>query len=343
MKISKKIDLNLIQCRLTLKDAIKRLSLIKIKTLIVLDNQTFFGTLTDGDIRRALLRNLNLKTPLKHVTNKKSIVTKQTIYDLKIDKLFKKRKIDVLPVIGKLKKFIGYHVYKGKKFINPIDFVIMAGGFGKRLLPYTIKTPKPLIKIKNKPMIEYIVLKAKKENFNSIQIITYYKSEQIKNFIKKKFKDVKVIKEKKPLGTIGGVKNLKINKSRNEHTIITNCDIFTSVSYSSIFNFHLNSNADLTVVTEMKKIQSPFGNIKLKNKKVAKFEEKPEHMSNIVVGIYIIRNSVLGILSKDKKKDMPEFINLLIKKKKKVVPYPITEKWIDIGTKTNLQNAKRFF
>ena len=142
-----------------------------------------------------------------------------------------------------------------------------------------------------------------------------------------------MFKETYPMGTIGGIKKLKLSKKFNNHTLITNCDIFTSTSYNAVVNFHKSSNADMTVVTEMKKIQSPFGNIKLSNKKVTKFEEKPEHINNVVIGIYIFRNSVLKYLSNSKKLDMPNFINLLLKKRKKIVPFPIVEKWIDIGNK----------
>ena len=99
----------------------------------------------------------------------------------------------------------------------------------------------------------------------------------------------------------------------------------------------------MTVVTEMRKVQSPFGNIRLMNKKVTKFEEKPEYINNIVVGIYIVKNSVFKYLKNNKKIDIPDFINLLIKKKKRIIPYPIVEKWIDIGTRKNLDDAKRYF
>ena len=132
----------------------------------------------------------------------------------------------------------------------------------------------------------------------------------------KKYPFAKVIKENYPMGTIAGIKNLKLNDNYNAHTLITNCDIFTHTSYRSIINFHKSSNADMTVVTEMKRIQSPFGNIKLSNKKVTKFEEKPEHINNVVIGIYIFKNSVLKYLKDYKKLDMPNFINLLIKKEK---------------------------
>lgn len=334
---------NLIQSCVSLKDVIKRLQNVKIKTLIVLNKKKFVGTITDGDLRRALLNNLKFSGTANDIANKKSIFTKDEIYTDRLEKIFKDKKIDILPIINSKNLYVGYHILKSEAKSLSCDFVIMAGGFGKRLMPLTNKIPKPLIKINKKPMIEHIISKAKKDKFKNINVITHYKSHLIEQFVKQKYFDVKVFKERYPMGTIGGIKKLKLNEKFNNHTLITNCDIFTSISYSDIVNFHKSSKADMTVVTEMKKIQSPFGNIKLSNKKVTKFEEKPEHINNVVIGIYIFRNSVLKYLKKSKKLDMPNFINLLLEKRKKIVPFPIIEKWIDIGNKKNLKEATKYF
>ncbi len=334
---------NLIQNSFSLKDVVKRLQKVKIKTLIVLNKKYFLGTITDGDLRRAILNDIQLSAKAEDIANKKSIFTKETDYSEKLEKIFKKKKIDILPIINSKRLYIGYHVLEKKLKNELCDFVIMAGGFGKRLMPLTKKIPKPLIKIKSKPMIEYIIQKAQKEKFKNIKIITHYKSEQIEHFVKNKFSSVKVYKEIYPMGTIGGIKKLNLNMNSSNNTLITNCDIFTSSSYNSILNFHKSSKADMTVVTEMKKIQSPFGNIKLNKKKVTKFEEKPEHINNVVIGIYIFKNSVLKYLKNYRKLDLPNFINLLIKKNKKIVPYPIVEKWVDIGNKSNLREAIKYF
>ncbi len=334
---------NLIQKNSSIKDVVKRLQKVKIKTLIVLNKKYFLGTITDGDLRRAILNDFKLSAKAEDIANKKSIFTKETDYSEKLEKIFKEKKIDILPIVNSKLLYIGYHILEKKLKNELCDFVIMAGGFGKRLMPLTKKTPKPLIKIKKKPMIEHIIQKAQKEKFSNIKIITHYKSEQIKHFIKKKFPSVKVYKEIYPMGTIGGIKKLNLNISSSNNTLITNCDIFTNSSYSSILNFHKSSNADMTVVTEMKKIQSPFGNIKLSKKKVTKFEEKPELINNVVIGIYIFKNSVLKYIKNYRKLDLPNYINLLIKKNKKIVPYPIVEKWVDIGNKTNLREAIKYF
>ena len=338
-----KVKKNIIYNDLTLLNALQILQKVKNKTLVIVNkNLKFLGTLTDGDIRRALLRKVKITDLVQGIINHKSIITYDKKYSATVDKKFRKFKISLLPIIDKDKKYVGFHEFKKNK-ISQNQFVIMAGGFGRRLGSITKKIPKALVKVKQKPLLEHILAKAIKENFEHIKIITYYKSELIKKFlISKSYKNVKIYKEKRLMGTIGGIKNIATD-SNNLNYLITNCDILTHVSYKSILNFHISSNADLTVATQMKIVKSQFGNVHVDKRNITKFEEKPEHMENIVIGIYVLKKSTVELLKKIKKNkiDMPDFINFLIKKKKKIVPFPFVEKWFDIGNIKNLNDAKK--
>jgi dTDP-glucose pyrophosphorylase len=335
---------NIIYNNLSLIDALQKLQKVKNKTLIIIKkNYKFLGTLTDGDIRRALLRKIKITDTVQSIINHKSITTYDKKYSESVDKKFRKFKISLLPIVGKNKKYLGFHEFKKDKISQSL-FIIMAGGFGKRLGPITKKIPKALVKIKEKPLLEHIISKAKKENFQDIKIITYYKSELIKKFlISKSYKNVKIYKEKRLMGTIGGIKNIVTNSYNNLNYLVTNCDVLTRVSYKSILNFHISSNADLTVATQMRIVKSQFGNVHVDKRNITKFEEKPEHIENIVIGIYVLKKSTVQLLKKFKKDkiDMPDFINFLIRKKKKVVPFPFVEKWFDIGNIKNLNDAKK--
>jgi len=339
-----KIRKNIIYNNFSLFDALQRLQKVKNKTLIIIKkNSKFLGTLTDGDIRRALLRKIKITDPVHKIINNKSIITYNKKYTESVNKKFLKFKISLLPIIDKNNKYVDFHEFKKDK-INHSQFIIMAGGFGRRLGSITKKIPKALVKVKQKPLLEHIISKAKKEGFDDIKIITYHKSELIKKFlISKSYKNVKIYKEKHLMGTVGGMKNIATNSNDNSNYLITNCDILTRVSYKSILNFHTSSNADLTVATQMKIVKSQFGNVHVDKKNITKFEEKPEHMENIVIGIYVLKKSALELLKKisQKKIDMPDFINFLIKKKKKIVPFPFVEKWFDIGNVKNLNYAKK--
>jgi dTDP-glucose pyrophosphorylase len=339
-----KIRKNIIYNNFSLFDALQRLQKVKNKTLIIIKkNLKFLGTLTDGDIRRALLRKIKITDPVHKIINNKSIITYDKKYTKSVNKKFLKFKISLLPIIDRNNKYVDFHEFKKDK-INHSQFIIMAGGFGRRLGSITKKIPKALVKVKQKPLLEHIISKAKKEGFDDIKIITYYKSELIKKFLtSKSYKNVKIYKERHLMGTVGGIKNIPTNSNNNSNYLIINCDILTRVSYKSILNFHTSSNADLTVATQMKIVKSQFGNVHVDKKNITKFEEKPEHMENIVIGIYVLKKSAVELLKKINKKkiDMPDFINFLIKKKKKIIPFPFVEKWFDIGTIKNLNYAKK--
>lgn len=335
---------NVIYNYLSLLEAIKRLQKVKNKTLIIVTkNLRFLGTITDGDIRRALLRKIKITDPIKKILNKGAIITHEKKYTEKVIKKFLKFGVSILPIVDKNNKYIDFHEFKKDK-INKDCFIIMAGGLGKRLGKITKSIPKALVKVKKKPLIDHIVSKAKKEGFNNIKVITYYKSELIKNFlISRSYKNIKIYKEKYMMGTIGGLRKVLPDSNVYSNYLITNCDVLTRESYKSIINFHISTNADLTVATQMKIVRSQFGNVFIKKKNITKFEEKPEHIENIVIGIYVFKKSSLQLLKKLKKTkvDMPDFINYLIKKNKKIISFPLIEKWFDIGTIKNLNDARK--
>jgi dTDP-glucose pyrophosphorylase len=313
---------NIIHSNFTLFQALERLQKIKNKTLIIINkNLKFISTLTDGDIRRALLKKIKITDSVQKIVNRKSITTNETNYNDYVNEKFLKYKIALLPIVNNNGKYLGFHEFNKNK-INKSEFIIIAGGFGKRLNPITKKIPKALVKIKNRALLDYIILKAKKEGFSNIKIITYHKSGLIKKFIKlKAYNNIKIYRENRPMGTIGGIRNINLDSNKNLNFLITNCDILTNVSYKSILDFHITSNADLTVATQIKIIKSEFGNVYMDKKNIIKFEEKPERIENIVIGIYVLKDSIIKLLKsfkKNEKIDMPDFINLLIKKKRKL-------------------------
>ena len=166
-----KLKKNIIYNNLSLFDALQRLQKVNNKTLIIVTkNLKFLGTLTDGDIRRALLRKIKIIDPVQSIINHKSITTYDKKYSESVDEKFQKFKISLLPIIDQDKKYLGFHEFKKDK-ISENQFIIMAGGFGRRLGSITKKIPKALVKVKQKPLLEHILLKAKKENFYQVQFL----------------------------------------------------------------------------------------------------------------------------------------------------------------------------
>ena len=328
-----------------IRDAINRLNSSSLQIVLVVNkNNKFVGTITDGDLRRGMFSGLNLNDNITKIINKKStFVNPDLSYeDAKI--LMKANSIRHIPIIDKSKKIVGLHLLSDISNISiPNTFVIMAGGLGKRLRPFTKNTPKPMLKIGNKPILEHIILKAKSNGFKNFIISVHYLHQKITNYFQdgKKFNvKIKYIYEKIPKGTAAGLKKLKIKNK--DPILVTNGDVISNVDYARIIEYHKNNKSDATVVIRNITQKNHYGVVKLKNTKVIGFEEKQSFIININTGIYVLNNNLLRLLNNEHE-DMPNFLEKLRKKNKKVIAYPIYESWVDIGTKLNFQNIKKKF
>ena len=210
----------------------------------------------------------------------------------------------------------------------------MAGGKGKRLLPLTKKIPKAMVKVFGKPMLEHIIINAKKCGFRNFIISINYIGKKIKNYFKSGSKlDIKInyIEEKKPLGTAGSLYHLK--KNENQTVLVSNCDIISDADYGDIIDYHRSNKALATMVVRRYENRNPYGVISTKGNRFLAYDEKPFSQENINAGIYVFESKVFKFLKKDKYFDMTELFIYLEKKKKKVIVYPIYENWQDFGQK----------
>lgn len=325
----------------TISEAIKSLNESGLNIILVLDEKNkYIGTVTDGDIRRSLVNNFNLKKKISQITNKNSKFligrnSRETIINFML-----KHKIQRLPILSHKRfpiKLIQIEDFI-KNIKNDYPFVIMAGGKGKRMMPLTKKIPKPMLKINNKPIIEFIIEKAKKEGFKNFYISVNYLRDKIINHLndgKKLNINIKYLKERSALGTVGSLSMLP--KSISEPILLTNGDIITDLNYKNLINFHIKNKADLTVSMGLQQYENPFGIINSKGTKLISLIEKPITYNYVNAGIYVLNSNLVNYISKTKKMDIPEFLKTLSKKKKKICVYPILEKWIDIGDKNKLK------
>ena len=325
-------------------NAIKKLEKTGFQIVLVVNKKNeLLGTLTDGDIRSGILKGFSLKIPVLKLTNKKPVTVKENTPKDIIDNLMTKNSIFQIPVV-KNKKVIGLHLKKEKNYqdnyINNYLFV-MAGGKGKRLMPLTKNTPKPLLEYNKRPLIKNILIKARNEGFTNIAISINYLGNKIKRKLKegKKFDlQIQYIEEKKVLGTAGALSFLK-NKIIKP-IIVTNCDIITDLKYNHLLNYHKKKKADITVVVKEYQTKSAFGEVEIKNQKIKNIIEKPISLTYINAGIYVLSPSIMKYLKKNEKIDMNEFIDKMIMKNKKITPYPMTEKWADVSEILKIQNKK---
>lgn len=326
----------------TIAQAIKLLNISANKCLCVLsDNDKFLGTISDGDIRKHIIKNNDLSKKIRYIYNKKSyVLSSKNSPPKNLLNLFLKYKYDLIPVVDKNKNLIDIITKEECLSVNPknyksTDVVIMAGGKGVRLLPFTKSTPKPLLEINGENMIARLINKFYNQNYNNFIISVNYKKNLIKSFINKYKKlnsiNVNFLEEKKPLGTIGSL-SLINKKNLSNPFIITNSDTILRQNFDNLLNTHVTKKNDFTIIVAKKLINIPFGNIKFHNTLVNEIEEKPKIDLNLNVGFYIASHNVLSVFKKNQKMDANHFINLLIKNKFKVgVHFIEYEEWTEIG------------
>ena len=318
----------------TIKDALNNLvNSSKRICLVVNKKNNFIGTITDGDIRRALLKNFKLSSPITKIINKKPL--RSSISDNLNSIKAKMIKGDIwqTPIINK-KKIIGLLILTDEhqnKIYNTI-FYIPAGGFGKRMGALTHEIPKPMLIIKGKPIIQHIIENAKLAGFKDFVISLHYKSSIIKKFAKDKNffgVNIKFINEKKPLGTCGSLaKTLKLSY---KEVVVHNGDIIGDINYQDLLNFHYNMRNKITVVKSSLEYLNPFGVIKINKKNLlTELKEKPIYKFNILSGIYILNKSVLRTIKQNTFTSMTDFLSKNLRKKISV--YHLKKQWNDIGS-----------
>jgi dTDP-glucose pyrophosphorylase/predicted transcriptional regulator len=314
----------------------------KYKIALVIQDKKLIGTITNGDIRRNLLRGLDLDDPVKIIANKKPVVIIKKTNISKIEKIMREKKILSIPHINRFGNILGLYNKKIKKNLkNATDVIIMAGGKGKRLWPLTKNCPKPMLKISGKPMLEKLIVKTRSYGYRNFIISLNYLPEVIKSFFKngKKWNiNILYIKEKKPLGT-AGVLSLLDNKI-SENFVLMNCDVVTSLNIHDLEQYHIKNNAFITIGAHIKKLEIQYGILKTNGINLKSFHEKPVLNHNINAGIYVFNKMILKILEKNNYYDIPEVIKIAMKRKKKVIVYPIYETWKDIGLFQEFKNIR---
>lgn len=327
----------------TIKEALKKLQLSSMKALIVIDNKNkLLGILNDANIRRALLAGANINSKIeKFYIRKKDTYF---VYDGEYNfNLTKKKLIHnsffIVPVVDSKNNLIDFISFKHKdkknNFFHKFQIVIMAGGEGLRMKPFTNILPKPLIPINEKSVLEHIIENFLDQSINKFYISINFKSEIIKAFIQelnRKLKiDIKVIKENIPLGTCGSLKLLE-SKVKGDF-FVSNCDTLLNINFNEAMKFHKKNKNCLTIIGCKKKFQIPFGVLKIdKNNNLNDMSEKPVKKFFANTGLYIFNSRILKKIKKNKKTDINEIIELLKKNRQKIGIFKIDEgKWNDVG------------
>lgn len=335
-----------------ISECIKLLNKNFYKCLFVLDkNRKVVGSITDGDLRRGLLKGFNLDDFIKNIYRKNFINYENKNIDVKkVKQIFNndETNIDLIPILSKQKKFIRFLTKHGKNnkknFLKDLAVCIMAGGLGTRLKPYSLVIPKPLFPIKGQTLIEMIMDSFLEYGLKNINISIGYKKDLIKAYLSKlkKYK-INYLEENSSLGTAGPLYKLKRQVKKN--IIVTNCDNPAKINYYSFYDYHLNEKNDLTIATISKDYQIPYGVCEIDKNTglLIRLSEKPKYFMHINTGIYIINAKCLKLLKKEKKMDMDSLINMLSSKGYKIGTYPLDNDWYDAGTYQNFKELENKF
>ncbi len=322
----------------SIKEALNLIHKNSHRCLAVVDKKRkLLGTLSDGDIRSAFLKNRKLDDKILNIYNRKAKFISGTINNIdENQKLSLLRKFDIIPIINK-KKIVVDIIFprkeNQKKTKISVPVIIMAGGKGTRMHPITKILPKPLIPLKDKPIISHIIESFSESGIKKFIVSINYKSEIIKAYFKENKDDLEIsfLEEKIPLGTIGPLSLLK-NKTF-ENFFVINCDTIMKIDYNDFFNFHKKNKNQVTIVASAKDFKIPYGVCNIDKKgNLKKINEKPTYNFLASSGIYLINSKTLKYIPKNKKFDFNDFIRILMKKKIKVGIYPIDDSlWLDVG------------
>lgn len=332
---------------LTIKGALEFQQKNSIKCLVVVDKKNrLIGTLSDGDIRKAILKNKNLNNKIDDFVNRNPYFCYENDYKTeKLKRILIKDNFPFIPILNKSKKLISIFdlntlSWKSTQHKINAPVVIMAGGKGTRLQPSTHILPKPLIPLKGKAIIEHIIDNFSESGINNFFLSLNYKSILIKTFfseLQHNYK-IKYLIEKKPLGTAGGLKLLQ--KENYENFIVINCDTIIKINFNKFFDFHKSNKNDISIIGSLNKIEIPYGVCEFdKYQKLIRINEKPKinYISN--TGCYLINKKILKLIPKNQFFDFTNLIEKAIKKKYKVSVYPVNKnEWIDAGTLDNINN-----
>lgn len=315
----------------TIREAMKKMDEGGQGFLAIADEDNIIGVITDGDFRRGIIRNLDIESEVSTIMNAKFIFVEAGYHQQEVDRIFSTTKIRHLPVLlgSKLISVI-FKVERDKENASSafphIPVVIMAGGKGSRLEPFTRILPKPLIPIGDQPVIELIMGEFAKHGMNSFYISINHKGSMIKAYFDGSLcnYNIKYINEEQPLGTAGSLKLMK--EILTETFFLTNCDIMIYSDYRKIYEFHKEKNYDLTVVVSMQRHTVPYGVCKTQNEiDLLEIMEKPQYAFMVNTGMYLLEPHLIELIPENALYNITDLIDQLLKLNFKVGCYTVPE------------------
>ena len=326
------------------RDAIRCLDDSALRIVLVVDEaETLVGTITDGDIRRGLLRGLDLDSSIETIINADPIVVTGDFDRRLVVQLMRANRIQQVPIVDEDRRVQGLHVFD--ELTSPRarenTIVIMAGGLGSRLRPHTEDCPKPLLDVAGKPILERIIEHASTQGFQKFVIAVHYLGHMIEEY----FGDgsgfgvnIEYLREQTPLGTAGALALLE--RTSSAPLIVSNGDVLTDIRFDDLLDFHQRHGSRATMAVRLHEWQHPFGGVRLVGLHSVGFEEKPVAQSHINAGVYALEPEVIGLMNHGQVYDMPALFELARSSGLSTLAYPMHEPWLDLGRPEDLEKVR---
>lgn len=338
------VDKHTIRNDETIRSALIRLDKLAVDAILFVVDElgTLLGSLTDGDLRRGFIKGLGFDDSIMLFVQPNPAYITENDYSQNLIDEYKKKNFKIIPIIDEKKKIVDILNFRINRTLLPANAVIMAGGKGQRLLPLTENTPKPLLKIGEKPIIEYNIDRLIQHGIKHITLSVNYLANQLIDYFKDgKDKDILIdyIKEEKPLGTIGSV--LLKEDFEHDDIFIMNSDLLTNIDFIDFYKTYINSRADMAVAAISYKVNVPYGVLETsKDNQVVSLKEKPSYTYFSNAGIYILKKRILEMIPKDSFFDITDLMQKVMEMNYKLVTYPINGYWLDIGKHEDYKKAQ---
>lgn len=342
--------MNLVEKHIIYLDQSVRDALIKLdeiapsSILFVVDKEkALLGSLTDGDLRRGFIKGLGFDNELLDFVQASPISIQHNQYDLNQLEKFRKDLLKIIPIVDDQSRIVDILDFSLRKTLIPADAILMAGGEGKRLRPLTENTPKPLLVVGEKPIIEYNIDRLINVGIKTINLSINYLGEQLVDYFKDgsaKGIEIKYVKEDKPLGTIGSV--LLVENFYNDDIIVMNSDLLTNIDFADFFKTYKESGADMAVATTSYHVDVPYAVLEVGDdgSAVKSLKEKPRYTYYSNAGIYIMNKKLLKMIPENEFYDITDLMDRILEMDLKLVTYPINGYWLDVGKHEDFKKAQ---
>ncbi|MBC7450284.1 MAG: nucleotidyltransferase family protein [Cytophagales bacterium] len=334
----------LIQDTCTFFQALEKLNANDALTLFVQNTDgNIIGSVTDGDLRRSLLRGITMSTNIQEIMFRDFIYIHKDKPNIALIEQARSNNIRLLPVLDESFNLVKLIDLKKQQSMLPIEAVLMAGGRGERLRPLTDTTPKPLLKLGDKAIIEYNLNNLIKYGVSQIYVSVKYLSEQIESYLGDGIKyniHIDYLKEGHPLGTLGSVS--LVDEFHSDAILVMNSDLFTNLNIEEFYNHFIESGASMAVATFPYVVSVPYGVLNTEHSEVKSFVEKPTYTYQASAGIYLIRKDVLHLIPADTFYNATDLMEALISGGKKISYFPIVGYWINIGKPDDYKKAQEY-